>query len=218
MFYKSQIRANKIQTQTVLDRQTSSDEEILFTSVKSPSVFAVLVDRYQGSFLRTAMKIVRSKEDAEDVVQETFVKIYRNAGGFRKMEGASFKSWAYKILSNTAFNHYKKIKKNFERSEQFNPVFHDVPVGGAEGSGFRWALESGLDYKHIVIKVLLKLPEHLSGVLKKYYLEDKSHRNIAGEEGVSVATVKMRLFRARKEFRKAAGSEKNFSWPALGQI
>lgn len=87
------------------------DEEILALSLAQPSVFETLVDRYQNDFLRAAFKVVKSKEEAEDIVQELFTKIYLNAGKFRNVEGASFRSWAYKIVFNTSLNHYKKLKR-----------------------------------------------------------------------------------------------------------
>ena len=80
------------------------DEEILAASLEKPAFFKILVDRYQEAFLRKALSILRRQEDAEDIVQETFVKIYFNGKKFKKMEGIEFKSWAYKILINTSFN------------------------------------------------------------------------------------------------------------------
>ena len=56
-----------------------TDEEILQASLKEPEVFGVLIDRYQKVFLRKASSIILSKIDAEDIVQETFTKIYLNA-------------------------------------------------------------------------------------------------------------------------------------------
>jgi len=186
----------------------TTDEEILALSLGTPSAFSMLIDRYQDAFIRTAMKIVRQREEAEDVVQETFVKIYMNAARFRKMENAGFKSWAYKILSNTAFNHYKKLKRNLEKFEYFNPVYHDC----VNEDVLSEELESRADMKSLVSRVLGKLPEHLGAVLKKYYIEDKSQKHIASEEGVSITTIKMRLFRAKKAFKKLAGSDKTLSW------
>ncbi|MCK6462626.1 MAG: sigma-70 family RNA polymerase sigma factor [Candidatus Pacebacteria bacterium] len=194
-----------------LDRETSSDEEVLAASVSNPSAFGILVDRYQASFIRSAMKVVRQNENAQDVAQETFIKIYRNAGKFRKMEGVEFKSWAYKILLNTAFNHYKKMKKEYARNEQLNPVYHEYVLAQNYGDTEKSDLERKLDRKGLVAKVLVKLPRHLGGVLKKFYMEDKSQAKIAEEEGVSVTAVKMRLFRAKKEFKRIAFAEESFS-------
>src|SRR6185369_10862663 len=87
------------------------DEELLVLSLSHPSLFALLVRKYEEPFLRKARSIVHDEEEAEDIVQEAFAKIYLNAGKFKKQEGASFSSWGYRILINTALTHYQKRKR-----------------------------------------------------------------------------------------------------------
>src|SRR3989338_3498076 len=88
-----------------------SDEDALVLSVVQPSVFAMLVERYEAPFLRRAMRILREREAAADAVQETFTKIYLNASHFKRMPGASFRSWGYKILLNTCFTYWQRRKR-----------------------------------------------------------------------------------------------------------
>src|SRR3990167_5396737 len=99
----------------------SKDEEILAASLEKPALFRILVDRYQDAFVRKALGIVRQKEEAEDIVQETFVKIYFNGQKFKKYDGIEFKSWAYKILVNTAISRYRKISKKWQ-AESADPL------------------------------------------------------------------------------------------------
>ncbi len=70
-------------------------------------------------------------------------------------------------------------------------------------------IEIETDVKLLVEKILPKMPKHLHSVLEKYYLEDKSQKTIAEEENVSVTTIKMRLFRAKKVFRKTIDENSN---------
>lgn len=180
------------------------DEEILALSINEPSAFEFLVDRYQDAFLRAATKIVHQKEDAEDVVQDAFVKIYMNADRFKKVEGASFKSWAYKIVINTALTRYGKLKKTWGKVEYLDSMLYkgfDVMQSDK--------VELEADAKMIVIKLLAEMPDNLREVLEKYYLEDKSQKDIAKEEGVSLGTVKMRVFRAKKELKKVVDKNKD---------
>lgn len=177
------------------------DEEILAMSLKAPSFFGELVDRYEDAFLRAAFKIVKNKEDAEDIVQEAFTKVYLNAGRFKQVEGASFKSWAYKIVINTSFSHYKKLKKARESVINVEP-----------DESFQNKLESSVDMQILIFRVLPKMPKHLGMVLKKYYLEDKSQKDIAGEENITPTAVKMRLFRAKKMFKELIEADSNLSW------
>ncbi|MEK7575849.1 MAG: RNA polymerase sigma factor [Patescibacteria group bacterium] len=190
----------------LLDQKVYRDEEVLAESMKNPSLFGVLVDKYQNAFIRAAYRVVNHKQEAEDIVQETFAKIYSNASRFKKQEGSSFKSWAYKILLNTSFIHYKKIKKMRESIIYVDASFYDFVSDNTTTNGHELAVET----KAIVAKIMNKMPEHLKRVLKMYYLEDKSQKSIADQEHVSVATVKMRLFRAKKYFKKILEGDNSF--------
>ena len=97
-----------------------SDEEILALSVTHPSLFALLVRKYEAPFMRKAMGIVHEETAAEDIAQEAFTKIYLNAGKFKTVDGASFSSWGYRILINTALTHYQKRKKDGARTVQLD--------------------------------------------------------------------------------------------------
>src|SRR3989338_1992934 len=101
-----------LDTDIVVEKgESRSDEEILALSVSKPDLFSIFVNRYQEAFLRKAGQIIRNNpEIVSDIVQDTFVKIYLNADKFQIQEGASFKSWGYKILINTCFTKYKKLK------------------------------------------------------------------------------------------------------------
>jgi len=177
------------------------DEEILTQSLKDPSRFSIIVDRYQDAFLRTAFNVVRSKQEAEDIVQETFAKIYTHGAKFTPQPGASFKSWAYRILMNTSFTHYQKVKKTGGKTEYLDALLYDERDPTAETIDF-----AGIhDAKTQVADVIEKMPKHLGRLLTLYYLEDKSYKNIAEIEDVSMSTLKMRLFRAKRLFKKISG-------------
>lgn len=172
------------------------DEEILLASLKEPAVFEILVERYQEPLTRAAWRIVRSDQEAEDIVQEAFVKMYKNAEKFQKYEGIAFKSWAYKVAINTAITHYRKLKRGEFLSEDPS-VFEEPPAEFADAR-----FSSMYDAKTAVAKVMDQMPTHLRIVLARYYLEDKSYKTIAQEEKISIPTLKMRLFRAKRLFKK----------------
>lgn len=174
------------------------DEEILRQSLRDPSQFKILVSRYQEAFLRKAWGIVRKQEDAEDIVQEAFVKIYRYGDNFQKRAGIQFKSWAYKILMNTAFTHYQDIKKKSGSVEYLDPVLYDE---GEKPLGYTQDLAAMSDAKAVVRAVIEKMPEHLGRILGFYYLEDKSYKDICKLEKISMTALKMRLFRAKRLFK-----------------
>ncbi|MBU2219083.1 RNA polymerase sigma factor [Patescibacteria group bacterium] len=182
------------------DMKSLRDEEVLAMSVKKPSFFELLVDRHQDAFLRAAFKIINHKEESQDIVQEAFTKIYLNADKFKEQAGGSFKSWAYKIVINTSLTHYRKVKLIQKTVEYYDSNLYNA----AENND----MELNTDMKILVSKTLCGMPQHLQSILRKYYLEDKSQKDIALEENISVTAVKMRLFRAKKIFKKIIEEDK----------
>jgi len=172
-----------------------SDEEILTRSRKEPWIFAVLLERYQEPFLRKARGIIRSEEDAEEIVQDAFTKIYVHADTFTPQAGAKFSSWAYRILMNTAFTRYQKRVKEGKRVMNLDPEFEQLISERREHSGFE-------ERRDAVERVLARLPEHFVYVLRLHYLERWSHADIAGTTGETVGTIKARIHRAKAAFRK----------------
>ncbi|MDE2000944.1 MAG: RNA polymerase sigma factor [Patescibacteria group bacterium] len=180
------------------------DEEVLRKAMEDPSYFSLLVDRYEDAFLRKAMGVVHNREESEDIVQETFTKIYRYAGNFKKQKGIEFKSWAYKILMNTSFTHYQKLKKSNANTEYLDPVlYEDKPEEGGQDFAVMH------DARQAVNEVITQMPEYFARVLKLYYLEDKSYADICKTEKISLPTLKMRLFRAKRLFEKLSAETEN---------
>lgn len=172
------------------------DEEILVASRAKPHLFAIIVERYQEPFLRKAKRILGDRPEVEDVVQEVFTKIYVYSSNFAKQEGASFSSWAYKILMNTTFTHYQKLKR---KGEMVANVDEEI-LALAPDHSYR-VLEKD-NFKDVVATVLSRMPEGLARVLSLQFLEDKSQEEIAGDLGTSVSAVKTRVHRAKKEYKR----------------
>lgn len=177
---------------------TRSDEEVLALSVRSPKFFSIIVERYQGLFLRKTRPIVGGgEEDACDIVQDTFVKIYLNADRYKKIPGASFKSWAYKILLNTCFSWCKKKKRERHFFASLDEeLLEFVPDARAAE---KW--EDRLDREYL-ISLMSALPEKLGRMLRLHYLEGKPHREIARIEGVRENAIRTRVHRAKKALHK----------------
>ena len=174
------------------------DEEILKGSLKEPALFELLVEKYQEPLMRAAWRVVRNREEAEDIVQEAFVKMYKNADKFEKLKGIEFKSWAYKIAINTAITHYRKLKRGEILVEDPGLL---QPQSAVQSVGDERILARS-DARAAVGATLARMPDHLRSVLEHYYMGDKSYRTIADEEEISLSTLKMRLFRAKKMFKK----------------
>ncbi len=180
------------------EAREKGDEEILALSPDSPELFEVLVDRYEDAFIRKALSIVRKREDAEDIVQEAFVKIYLNARRFKVQEGASFKSWGYKILINTTLTKAKRLTRDRGRTAiDDDPEFMEhLP-----DASFPVNESRRLDLDEFM-SVVSRIPVVFARLLKQSVIEGKSSEQIAAEEGISVGAVRTRLHRAKKEFQK----------------
>jgi RNA polymerase sigma-70 factor (ECF subfamily) len=183
-----------------IDLKEKTDEEVLAYSVEHPEAFGILLDRYQDAFMRKARTVLKSREDAEDCVQEAFSKIYLYADRFVVTEGASFKSWAYRILLNTAFTRYQKLKKDKIALADIDPAFYES-LEDTKSLQFE-----KLEMSDYVISALARLPEQMSRILKMQFFEGKSHEEIAEEEGISIGAVKTRVHRAKDSLRNTLHS------------
>lgn len=173
-----------------------TDEEVLRASKQDPSAFEALVARYEEAFLRKARSILYSKEDAEEVVQDTFTRIYVYADRYQPQPGASFSSWGYAILTRLAFTRYQKLRKHRSVTAPLEAeTYERLP----DESDFR----DELTVKDEVLVALARLPESAARVLSLQFLEGKTQEEIAETEGASISAVKTRVHRAKKLFKQA---------------
>ncbi len=180
------------------DLAEKSDEEILALSIERPALFEMLVKKYEKAFLRKAHVLLGRKEEAEDAVQETFMKIYFHAPRFKHVPGASFQSWGYKILTNTCFTLYKKRKR---REEGRVWMAEEGALENLPDREYRHMKEEQ-DIREQALSFLSRLPGNMQRVLEMQFLDGLKQKEIAEREGVSVGAVKIRIFRAKKELQK----------------
>lgn len=174
-----------------------SDEELLRMAGEKPVLFTYLVRRYEAAFIRKAMSIVGDRKEAEDIVQDTFLKIYIHSDKFKPVEGASFKSWAYRILINTSFTHYQKLKKKNNIQIELDPEMYEVLVDSSNEVEKR-------EVSNLAFNLLNKLPEQLSRPLRLFFIEEYSQKEIADMEGTSVAAIKTRIYRGKNALQDIA--------------
>ena len=181
----------------VTNSEQLSDEEVLVKSLTEPAYFAILTERYQSKLLAKAKQLLPyNPETAQDVVQDTFVKVYLYGPRFKKQEGASFKSWIYRILINTCFTHYQKIKRDREatlRIDEETMQFVD-PESLKE---FNHRLDTDL-----VSSLIAKLPLMLRRVSQAYFIDGLDYDQIAIKEGVTEGVIRTRIHRAKKQIEK----------------
>ena len=173
------------------------DEVLLAASTEYPDIFSVLVDRYQAAFLRFAGRILNSKEEAEDIVQDAFLKIYRHADQLQSGPNSKFKSWAYKVVFNTALTKYRTLKKRAGEMTYLDTFLYET-LGSKE-------FQENLDAEIMVKEILAKMPEDFRELLEMHYLKGLSYEEISKQKDITIPALKMMLFRAREVFRDASG-------------
>lgn len=162
-------------------------------------LFEVLIQRYQPKIFATARKYARRESEVEDIAQEIFIKAFQNLGKYRAE--APFQHWLMRIAVRTCYDfllrHQRNRESNFSEITEEDTDFLD-----------RYVSDSLSDDLHadavrtLVHDILERLPAPLRMVITLQSIEGKSVREIADLTGWSIANVKVRAHRARKEMRK----------------
>ncbi len=188
----------RLEEEIKLDEEKNfDDEELVLKSLDNPRLFELFVEKYQDVFFRTAKRVLKESEESEDAVQDAFVKIYYNVKKFQKRPGIKFKSWAFKILMNCVFTRYQKRKRRMNDVEFMDQILYlrdKSENADLEKKEVRDEIES----------ILMRMPEELSQLIREHYLEDMPYSEIVSSKGISLAALKMKLFRARNKFKEIA--------------
>ncbi len=155
--------------------------------------FGKIYDQYSQPLFRFIRPRVQGKQQAEDLLQEVFIKAWRGLPTY-KPQGGNFSSWLYRIALNAVTDHYRKIG----RSAQTVEIMENMDFATSENH--EAALDIGLDA--LKARELLKqLPEKHRIVLELRYLSDLTIREIAGALGKSELAVRVLQHRAIKKMR-----------------
>lgn len=193
----AQISLPGFRIREVDDLLSLSDEALLELSLKKPSAFEILVARYQNQFLSRAQSVVGTRDAAEDVVQETFIRVYRFATKFTGEQG-SFRAWSLTILMNVARTHYSRSAKNRSHTAPLEPEHYESLADNSIH-----AKEGNEAYaKEVVVKALNKAPADVAEILQLAFIEGLPHAEIAEKMGISTAAVKTRVHRAKAVLRE----------------
>jgi RNA polymerase sigma-70 factor (ECF subfamily) len=185
----------------MLDKENcaeKTDEELVALTLKNQDFFSCLVDRYTDKLTRYIMRISAStREDAEDLLQEIFVKVYRNLNSFDA--DLKFSSWIYRIAHNQVISQWRKMKSRpqvikFEADEDFLKF-----IAGEEDL----ALDTERKFAAAEVRALLEeLDKKYKEVLVLKFLEGKDYKEISDILEKPLGTVATLINRAKKQFAK----------------
>ncbi|MGO8875599.1 MAG: sigma-70 family RNA polymerase sigma factor [Acidimicrobiales bacterium] len=170
------------------------------------ATFAEDTEQFMGSLYSAALRMTRNPSDAEDLVQETYLKAYRSYDSFRA--GTNLKAWLYRILTNTFINAYRARRRHPEETEleEVEDFYLFHRLGGLEAaaagrSAEDEVLESMTDEE--VKQAIESLPEAFRMAVLLADVEGFSYKEIAGIMDVPIGTVMSRLHRGRRALQKA---------------
>ncbi|HHL52107.1 MAG TPA: RNA polymerase sigma factor [Flammeovirgaceae bacterium] len=157
------------------------------------SAYAEFYHRYAGDMLAMAMRYMKNRQAAEDVLQEVFVKAFKKLGSFNRQ--ASIKTWLTRIVINTALSALRKEHQryNWSLSEARDIADSKLPL-------------QAFHYTEL-IGFIQQLPTGCRTVFNLYALEGYGHREIAEMLGISEGTSKSQYFRAKKLLQEMINNE-----------
>lgn len=199
------------------DLLARDDNDLVRMTLKGDKeAYRALVERYQGRLFTTALDIVKTREDAEDVVQETFVKAFLSLAQFKGQ--SSFYTWLYRICFNMAIDIRRKAGRRGGTHLEFKEHLGVNRSAGEDGARDSGGLGVGHQPQRVegphdalarkelgrkIQEVLATLSEEHRAVIMLREVDGLDYEEIAKAIGVPKGTVMSRLFYARKALQKA---------------
>jgi RNA polymerase sigma-70 factor (ECF subfamily) len=153
--------------------------------------FRELFEHYREPVFRLAYRFTGNADDAEDLAQDVFVRVFERIGTFRGE--SAFSTWLYRLAVNVCLNHQRKPQRT-ERLE----VAENEPADGASNPATAYAQR---ELSEQLQAAVASLPENLKSVFILVGMEDLSYQQAAEVLGLTVEAVRMRMSRARRELR-----------------
>lgn len=179
---------------------SSYDEKDLVQRLQAGDLQALnlLIDRYKDEFYRLAYRLMGNKEDAEEVLQDTFLRAYRKIGSF---EGKSkLSTWLYRICVNRCLNRREGLKK-FTLTKTYDPAvvtaIQNVPSSQDTAAEYETA-----ELQQQIAGAVARLKPDQRALVSLYYLQGFSCTEISEILQKPLGTVKTHLFRARNNLKR----------------
>jgi len=161
----------------------------------------MLFEAHKQAIFHIIVKIVRNSEEAQDLVQETFIKAFGSLKSYNP--SYRFTTWLYKIAANSSIDYIRKRKiQTFSLDQPLETRDGRINVEVADMSHHPERDLSSKQQQQSITEAIESLPVKYKEVIVKRHQEDKSYEEIASLLNVPVGTVKARIFRARELLKK----------------
>lgn len=188
-------RNNGILVENAMEK---TDAELVKLALANQDYFLYIVKRYKIKLLHYIRRITNvASEDAEDILQEVFIKVYLNLNDFAP--DLKFSSWIYRIAHNEVISNYRKVKAR--------PQNNSVNLEDLEILNLTADLDFAKDVDQVILKkkitrILTKLERKYREILVLKFFEDKSYEEISDIIARPMGTVASLMNKAKKEFKK----------------
>ncbi|MFP8874666.1 MAG: sigma-70 family RNA polymerase sigma factor [Myxococcota bacterium] len=190
------IKSNAAEPRTRID--DPDREAVTRWQAGDMEAFTTLVRRHEGRVFRLLLRMTGSREEAEDVSQETFLSLHRHGHRFR--QECRFSTFVYRVAANAALNRRRSLKRSRDRINRLEvrqAAGDDLPHSPRNPED----ATAGLEIEARVQEALLQLPDSLRLPVVLYEIEGLSYGEIASVLGLAEGTVKSRIHRARQVLR-----------------
>jgi len=183
-----------------LSMKSCSDEQLIsMFQADDLSAFEEIIVRYQGQLINFVGRLLNDRITAEDIVQETFLRVYRNKHRYKEI--ARFSTWIYTIAGNLARTELRRRKiRNFFSISQRGEGEKDYEIPDTDIDVERQV--EGTLMQEVILKEITKLPVYFREVIILRDLQDLSYEEISQILKVPLGTVKSRVNRGRNQIQK----------------
>lgn len=162
------------------------ERELIKGCINEDKVYQrALYERYSGLMFSVCLRYAKHKAEAQDVMQDGFIKVYDNISKFSF--NGSFEGWVRRIMVNTALNYYRKSSSKRE----------ELGIEEYQEGSMEPKAESNMGEKELM-SIIQRLPEGYRVVFNLYAIEGYSHKEIGEELGITESTSRSQLSKARK--------------------
>jgi len=197
-------QVEKTRTRARVDHKTSQEAALIRrVQAGDEMAFREIVERYQSKIFSIIYGILRNHNDAEDIAQQVFTKVYFSVGNFDFR--SSLLTWVYKITVNECYDYLRKKRvrklvyesdfsqEDTQRMEASEPAVDKSP-----------AVDDRLANRELALKLLSKVSAEDRSLILLKEVEGHSVEELAGMTGLNENTIKVKLFRTRQKLLKAA--------------
>ncbi len=182
----------------MVETQEKTDEELVSLTLEDQNAFLYLVNRYEAKLFSYILKISNlDSVEAEDVLQDVFIKVYKNLNAFDA--DLKFSSWIYRITHNEVISNFRKKKARPEK------ILTNPEDDVMERIADELDIERQIDLKTIgenIYKILNEMEEKYKEVLILKFLEEKDYKEISDILKKPMGTVATLINRAKKQFKE----------------